>query len=222
MTKEREKARSKLSYFYYDTLILMRKPIVVAIVVSILVVGGGTGAYLWMKKTREVTSPAVVQLKEQTQTKLLAWNDPAGFTFQYPQGLTTDKHDEDKENYAHVELTKPTEPGRVIVWAKDTTAVDVSAWVKTEKQFAGASILDTTLGGQPAKKILLLAPSKKVIIGTIFDGLLWEVETETGEGDFWTRQLDAITRSFSFTPTSSGALDNAADTGTVDEEEVIE
>jgi hypothetical protein len=47
--------------------------------------------------------------------------------------VTVDKHDEDQENYAHIEMTHKDQPGTIIIWAKDTTAVDGAGWVKKEK-----------------------------------------------------------------------------------------
>ncbi len=204
----------------------MRKPIVIAIIIGVSVGVVAGGGYLWMKKTREVVPPTTTQL-EETQAKLLDWKDPAGFTFQYPEGVTIDKHDEDKENYSHVEMTNPTNPGRLIVWAKDTTAADVNAWVKTEKTFRDASIVDTTLGNQPAKKILLTTPTKKVVVGTIFDEILWYIEVEPGEDDYWQKILDTIATSFKLTPlpgesSAGGAETSVEEDVMVDEEEVIE
>ena len=54
----------------------------------------------------------------------------AGFSFSYPEGLTVDKHDEDQENYAHIEMTLKDTLGNVIVWAKDAPASDLAAWIK--------------------------------------------------------------------------------------------
>lgn len=200
---------------------------VIAAAVGILVGTLAAGGYIWIKKTRtpQSTSPATQQ--EVSKIKLLDWKDPAGFTFQYPEGVTIDKHDEDKENYAHVEMTNATHQGRLIVWAKDTIAADVAAWVKTEKTFRDASIVDTMLGGEPAKKILIISPTKKVIVGTIFDEILWFIEVESGEGDYWQTTLDTIAGSFKFTPlpgeSSAGSGGTSVDEDVmVDEEEVIE
>lgn len=197
----------------------MKKSIVIAIVVGILVGIGVGGTYLLTRKKSSVT-PAPAQ--QETQTKLLEWKDPNGFSFQYPDGVTVDKHNEDKENYAHIEITHSANPGSVIVWGKDTIVADVAAWVKTEKAFRDGSIVDTTLGGQPAKKILLSTPTNKIIIGTIFDELLWYVEVEPGEGDYWKKTFDTLVQSFTFTPLPVESDSSGYDDVAVDEEEVVE
>ena len=200
----------------------MKKSVVFAIIIGILVGTASVGVYLWSrKKTQDL--PQISQ--QETQTNLLDWKDPNGFSFQYPEGVAVNKHDEDTENYAHIEMTHPQNPGSLIVWGKDTTAADVSAWVKTEKSFREASIVDTTLGGQPAKKILISSPTKKVIVGTIFDEILWFIEVDSGEDDYWQKTLDTIAGSFKFIPLAgeaSGGDEGFVEEVAVDEEEVIE
>ena len=200
----------------------MKKVVIIIAAVGILGGLAGSGIYLWVTRQKAITTTNLSS--ENASAKLVDWNDPAGLAFQYPDGLTVDKHDEDKQNYAHVELTDPAHPGRLIVWAKDTTALDVAAWVKTDKQFTGAPIIDTTLGGEPAKKILVTTPVKKLFIGTIFDELLFFVEIELGEDDYWQGVADTVSTSFRFIPLPGEQPAGSATTEeyAVDEEEVIE
>lgn len=199
----------------------MKKHTVIAILLGVISGLAVTGVYVWSRGINKRPATENTQIA-QPQVKQLSWDDPAGFTFQYPEVLSINKHDEDKDNYAHVELTNSSQPGNVIVWAKDTTALDVNAWVKTEKAFKDANIFDTTLGGQPGKRVLITTP-RKVIIGTIFDGLLWEVETNLGEGDYWQGITDTITNSFTFKPLPTQATSKTGGgESSVDEEEVVE
>ncbi len=200
-----------------------------------LVAGGiGTGIYFANTRfTKNTPLPQQAPQEASTKTALLTWHDPAGFTFQYPDGVTIDKHDEDQQNYAHVEITNKDHLGNVIVWAKDTTAADVTAWVRTEKRFKNANILDTTLGEKPAKKILLSSPSA-IIVGTIGDAILFTVESELDSDGFWNKVHDTIIKSFAFVPlTGEKSNNNSAggsandgssvgDGGSVDEEVVVE
>lgn len=195
----------------------MKKPVVIAIGIGLLIGISGFTLYIVTKKSE---APAQTTEKVETPVKLLEWKDPAGFSFQYEEGITIDKHDEDQQNYAHIEMTNSQNPGRLIVWGKDTTAADVAAWVKTEKSFRDASIVDTTLGGEPAKKILLTTPTNKIIIGTIFDEILWYIEA--GEGDYWQKTLDTIAGNFKFTPIAGESDSSGYEEVAVDEEEVIE
>lgn len=204
----------------------MKKTGLILGLLLVLSLAASGGWYLWQTK---IKPPAVTPASSATTPfaaapSLLTWNDPAGFTLQYPQDLTVNKHDEDKDNYAHLEFTHKDHPGSIIIWAKDTTAADITAWVRTEKTFAGASILDTTLGGQPAKKILLTGTTKKLFVGTIFDELLFLVEAQLDEEGYWLKIADTISQSFAFKPIpeTEAAAGGVSQEEAVDEEEVIE
>lgn len=195
----------------------------IPILVGFLIGGIVSGGYLWWVKNKVPTSPPSEQVPP-TPAQLLTWNDPNGFTFQYPEGLSVNKHEEDQDNYAHVELTSKDHPGSIIVWAKDTTATDVNAWVKTEKLFAGATVADAMLSGKPAKKIVL-ADGSKTIVGTIDDDILFTIETLPTDASYWSRIHDMTVRSFTLTAPqleTSASADTPAAEEVVDEEEILE
>ncbi|MBU4353704.1 hypothetical protein KKA18_03410 [Patescibacteria group bacterium] len=185
----------------------MKKPLLIRIVIVIFLVGG-IGAYILWKQQQQPAPAAPAQIQTQTQEETTLWEDQAGFSFQYPKVLSFDKHDEDQKNYAHIEFTSATHSGRLIVWVKDTTYSNLDAWA------ANTSSIDTTLGGLPAKKIIVSTPSRKIIVGTISDQILFTIEAEPAEGDFyWTTVSDTIASSFAFVPINGASYD---------EEEVVE
>jgi hypothetical protein len=177
---------------------------------------------------KKVQNQTEVSVSPTPKEELVTWDDPAGFSFQYPKGLTVDKHDEDQENYAHVELTSPTHKGRVIVWGKDTTATTIAQWLKNEKSLKDAVSVDTTLGGNEAKKVMVKVPIKKQITATLDEDILVMVETELVEEEFWQSVNDTIVGNFSFitnqkdetTGGDSGAFDQPP--VEADEEESVE
>ncbi len=199
------------------------KKSLVAILIGLVIGGIGFGGYLaWLgsqpKPKNEQTEAPV------TAPELLSWRDPNGFSFQYPEGLTVNKHDEDQQNYAHIEFTHRDHPGNVIIWGKDTTAADTTAWVKTEKRFSSASTLDTTFANFPGKKVLIADP-KQIIVGTVDDGIVWTVEGLLTDSDFWTGVHTTIADSFKFIPVGSDEEDSAAPVQEevfADEEELLE
>ncbi len=191
----------------------MKKPIVIVLVIGILCLGVVT--VFLLRKQKPQTKP-VTQTQNQEVVELALWEDQAGFSFKYPKAVSFDKHDEDEENYAHIEFTSATYSGRLIVWAKDTTYATLDAWV------ANAPSIDTTLGGLPAKKIIISTPSKKVIVGTISDQIFFTIEAEPTEGDsYWTDVSNTIASSFAFTPTDT-TNSSASEEASYDEEEVVE
>lgn len=201
----------------------------VPILVGLLFGGIASGSYLWWVRHQSVPSQQVV-LPTPTPAQLLIWNDPNGFTFQYPEGLSINKHDEDRENYAHIEFTHPDHPGSLIVWGKDLArgVTDPASWVKNEKRFTGASVLDTELGGQKAAKIMIEGITRMLVVGTVYDSIVWSVEATLEDTEFWTGVHAAITDSFTFVPVKeagSAATSESAsvvDDVAVDEEEVVE
>lgn len=199
----------------------MKNPkVIVPIIIGVLFGGLGVGIFLWSKQEQTKAPAAVVASPTPTSmpVEMATWKDPAGFTFEYPKDVSINPHEEDKDNYANVEFTHKDHPGRVIVWAKDLPAPDLAGWIKKDKRFVGASILDTTLGGKSAKKILISDPTKTIIVGAIDSDVLVTVEGEFTGNDYWSKVHQGIVDSFTF----SSAAPSGNSGGSVDEEEVLQ
>lgn len=203
------------------------------IVIGALLLGGiGAVTYMLVSPAKTQTPSEVLVKEDAPKLKLLTWDDPAGFTFSYPEGVVVNKHEEDQENYAHVEMTHPDHKGSLIVWAKDLPAgvTDVSTWVKKDPQLSKGVSLDTSLGDSVAEKTMVTNPEKRMVIGTIYDGLLFYVESTLTDEEYWEAAINTVTGSFVFKPTETSgqsappASPNSAgqDAGSVDEEEVLE
>lgn len=190
----------------------------------------GAGTYLFMSRNTSSGSPTADAIPTPTSMPtLVSWDDPAGFTMQYPEGVIVNKHDEDKVNYAHVELTSATHPGGLIIWVKDLPkgVTDTVTWGKRASTPSAAISFDTTLGGQPAQKILVSGQTKTVTTGVVFDGVVWYVEATLADEAYWQSVYDVVIQSFAFKPIAPQAAANSggnAPSGdtTVDEEEVLE
>jgi hypothetical protein len=204
----------------------MNKKIIVLSVIFLLLAGITIIAAVLINRAKTPPDTGVnsASLAASKTTEVLTWTDPAGFSFSYPSGLTIDKHDEDMDNYAHVELKDAANPGNIIVWAKDTTAVDTAAWVSTTAEYQGANIMDSTMGGQSAKKIIISTPAKKMITGTVYDELLWTIEGNFENSDFWTKIYNTVLDSYQFTPLEDAAGNTGNDViqESFDEEEVLQ
>jgi len=209
----------------------MKKPILIGSIIFAVIcigVGGFVFKTKWMpsKNVPKETPTVTVAPKE-----LILWEDPAGFSFKYPSDLSINKHDEDTENYAHLEFTSSAHTGNIIVWAKDTTNQTVGAWMKNDTTLVGATSIDTTLGGKEAKKIILAQSTsggKKIITGAIDEDVLVTVEGDNQTDDaFWTEAYSTITQTFAFTipagTTDASSQSTVEDnSGSFDEEEVLE
>lgn len=203
---------------------MMKKKLVLIIVGGFLLGLVGAGAYLYYSKNNGATTPPTgTDVTPMPTPKLLMWDDPAGFTMQYPEGLILNKHDEDTVNYAHVELTDSAHSGNVIIWVKDIPrgVTDTASWGKKASAPASAISFDTSLAGQSAQKILVSSPEKIVSVGVIYDGVLWYIEAKLTDEPYWQSVYDAVTNSFAFKPlpTQSGGGESM---DAVDEEEILE
>ncbi len=206
----------------------MNKPLVLIIIGGVLLGGLGAGAYLYTSRITSAPSP-VSETPNVTPTlapTMITWDDPAGFTLSYPDGLQVNKHDEDKENYAHVEFTDTKHPGRVIVWVKDLPrkVTDTVSWGKLIATSSAISF-DTTLGGKPAQKVLISQPQKTMMTGIVYDGVLWYIEADLVDEPYWRSVFDSLSSTFAFKPIEESAPAAAAPPASetsVDEEEVLE
>lgn len=201
----------------------MKKPIILILLGGLIIGLLGAGGYLYFSKSAPSPDVTGANPTPTVAPKLVLWDDPAGFTFQYPEGLTVNKHDEDKVNYAHVELTDSSHPGSLIVWVKDVPkgVTDAVSWGKKVATPSSALSFDTTFGGQPAQKIMISGTPKLVMVGVVWDGVLWYVEANLSDEPYWQSAYDAVTNSFTFKPlpTQSGGGESI---NAVDEEEVLE
>lgn len=209
------------------------KKVLIPIIVGVLVGLLSVGIFLWNRQAKMEAPAAVVASPMQTSVPVetATWTDQAGFTFGYPKDISVNPHEEDTTNFAHVELTHKDHPGSVIVWMKDLPAPDLAGWIKKEKRFTGGSILDTTLGGKPAKKILISDPTKMIIVGAIDNDVLVTIEGELTDSDYWSKVHAGIVDSFTFssagiksaTNQSTAPAESSGNSGgSVDEEEVLE
>jgi len=189
--------------------------IVTGIIIVLGVLVGGIIVY--SQKNTNVLSPGEVATSKPTPTPAVAlttWDDPAGFSFQYPKDLSVNKHEDDNDNYAHVELTNGSHPGSIIVWVSDVS----SAWPPK-----GGTSIDTTLGGVTAKKILIATPSAKLIVGAVSEGLVFKIEGTLTDKTYWQTVEDGIVKTFAFTQdTQAPAAQSSSGDDAVDETEVVQ
>jgi hypothetical protein len=104
---------------------------------------------------------------------------------------------------------------------------DVTAWVKGEKSFVGANSIDTTLGNKVAKKIMVTGEPNRLVTGVIFDQILFFIDAELTDREYWTLVHNKIVDSFAFVPLEGEEVQTSqpaaqVNEGTVDEEETLE
>jgi len=178
-----------------------KKWLIITVTVLIL---GAVGAGLYFKfNTPKKEVPLVLDTGPTPTSipELAPWIDQSEFSFQYPKELSLNPHEEDKVNYAHVELTSATHSGSLIAWTKDTTSTTIEDWAKKSKL---EGYIDTTLAGLPAKKIISDQTPRKLTTSTIRNGYLYQIEVNLEDVDFWNKVYDTVYSSFKFTSANQG------------------
>src|SRR3990167_11111285 len=89
------------------------------LIIIVLGLAGGGIYYKYQSATKIAIPVDNTQPTPIPEEELATWTDQSEFSFQYPKSLKLNPHDEDTENYAHVELTSSTYPGNLIIWVKD-------------------------------------------------------------------------------------------------------
>lgn len=177
------------------TYLLNKKVLGIGLIIGLLALLGGI-FFVRAKKFGPLVSP--VGQEEEESVSLLTWEDQAGFSFLYPDKLEIDPHEDDEENYAHLELISSDHPGRIFIFVKETTHQEIDDWAAKEIS-PGAQVLDTQLGGEPAKKVAYSDPEKLVVVAIDVDALVL-LELEPDEEGFWQEIFDQILTSFAFIP----------------------
>lgn len=201
-----------------------KKVIIIGVAVAAVLVGLLFATFVLFKpKQEEPVSPALpIGEPAVVLAPLVTWEDPAGFSFDYPGDLDTDPHEEDEENYAHLEFSADDHPGSIIIWMKDTTYKMIDDWAEKESEAASEQIFDTTLDGHEAKRVMFA--DGRILTAALDQEVIVLVEMLPGDHQFWTPIYDQIVSSFKFIPLPTKALQpQTGGTNEIwEEEEVIE
>ncbi|OGV89303.1 hypothetical protein A2Z41_03290 [Microgenomates group bacterium RBG_19FT_COMBO_39_10] len=180
-----------------------RKKLLLIIGLVVLFILIGSVVLFKIKGSRSLVGPIV---KESETSEELTWEDPAGFNFLYPKEIKIDPHEEDEENYAHLELTSDDHSGKILVWVKETEYTDIEDWLE-EEIGEEEQVFDTELDTEPAKKIAFADPEKLVVAAIDVDSLVL-LEMYPDEEDYWQEVYSGILDTFTFIPLEGEETDS--------------
>ena len=127
------------------------------------------------------------------------WEDAAGFAFEYPQSFEINDHPEDEINYANLELTSQEKSGRIIILVNDTEYADIEAWLENDELVKEGSGLGTEVASMSANKVVL--KEGREVAGFIdWDQVIYTVDVEGEDKDYWQAVYDQILTSFKLIP----------------------
>lgn len=164
--------------------------------------------------------------------KLIKYEDEAGFSFEYPEGLTVrDITPEDDISYSELEISSSQHPGIAKIRVADTQCLTIENWLRkcnSRKEFGDSR--DVTLAEMEGKQVRLSQPETLQTV-VIEDGVEYLVESPLTEPDgaFWNKVHNDIIFSFALnevTPVANSFNEQAGAAGggeaIIEEEEVIE
>lgn len=131
----------------------------------------------------------------EEQFTLKTWEDPAGFSFNYPEILKIDIHEEDEISYAHLELTREGKSGRLLVMVNDSDYSTLDQWLKEDKEVRDASALDTQVAEMKAKKVAL-KEGKEITTFIDLDQVIYKIIKEPKGENFWNQVYKTFLDSF--------------------------
>jgi len=209
----------------------MEKKWVILVTVSVAVIVFAAGLFIMSREKSEERIVSPVSQGSQTSPKqsptppegsLTSWQDPAGFSFSYPEGLSLDVHPEDNQNYSHLTFTAKNQPGEIFILVSETSLKTAAQWQKQDKEAKTGQVLDTTLGGTEAKKVLISDTEPKLITAVVDQGALFVLALR-GESAVLSKAYEKILATFAFEelPSESGGGAPAGG-GDVVEEEAVE
>ena len=167
--------------------------LVLGLILAVILIGGGI---FLVFNPLEGNSSFLNPLNQNEEADLKVWEDPAGFQFSYPEGITIDNHEEDEENYAHLELTEKNHPGKILIWMKDKVEKSLEVWAAN--QTGNPQVFDSELAGQPAKKLAFPSPQK--LVTAAFDQEVSILVEVFPEDEWWQETYQQVVDSFELIP----------------------
>ena len=202
----------------------------VIVVIGILIAASIIVVVTTSKTSQKTMSPVSYTTTPQPTSpsaKLLTYNDPSGFAFQYHEKLTVSKNeDKNRKLYSSLEISSPNGPEKIQIKAEDSDLNSIDEWFKDNKKtsvFGG--ITKAKLADLDAREFN--ANNEKNIIA-LDQGVLFTIATNAKKDSEIMKEYSTILKSFSFVqPTQSvespsqNQSDDFSDS-IVEEEEVIE
>lgn len=208
-TMEMEKVEQKIEKIEEKTKPKKKKEnnsqMILVIVVLILGIVLGLVIVFWPQLTAKKPQSSTEPLGEQTQKpefdfSFKGWEDPAGFSFEYPDELKVDVHPDDESNYSFLTFTSEKFPGKLEITCNDTQYKDVAEWGKEDSLVKQASGLETKIADLPAYKVVL-GQGREIMAVIDWDEVIYILDKTPGEdkeenlaywGEIYSHLLDSF------------------------------
>lgn len=172
-----------------------------AIIISVAIVAVTIIAAFYILNSGKTTSPvssntnqALVALEKQPSKNLKEYSDDAGFSFQYPDDVQISKIKiEDSITYSSLELTSIQAKGKILIKIEDTQLESIDDWFA--KETLRGNITKIKIGEISGSQ---LQTDSKILAVTINQSILFAIEVDTQNKEYWKSVYRTILSSFSF------------------------
>ncbi|GEM_PF-3101631 len=149
-------------------------------------------------KTRYQATTTTIPLsptpEKKVNTSLKEYTDSAGFTFKYPDNISTTKKDSNTL-YASLELTTADNGGTLTIQAEDENARDIDAYL-INKKIRTDTLKKVKLGNLDARQYTLDTKTTTIALDS---GVLFTIITDfQASRPYWTKAQDTVLATFAF------------------------
>lgn len=201
-----------------------QKKILMIAGISLILIGLGTIILKVAQKSKSVIMPvSTISSTPAPEEKLLTYEDEAGFSFEYTEGLVIKDVSGAQDVYSILEITSAEQSGKMVIRVVDTKYKDPSLFFASLKTTLGAS-REFELAGMAGQQIQLENP-RRLVTSAIDKGVLYYLESPLdSNSDYWNKAHNAIVSSFAIgeAKTPTGSQTTGGDNTIYEEEEVVE
>ena len=199
---------------------LQKKALRWFLIFLILLLGVGVGLGIvfrekissWIKP-KEAT-PALLGEKEEKpkfEFSWKLWEDPAGFSFEYPEQLEIDIHTDDEVNYSFLTLTSKDKTGKIEIICNDSQYQDVEEWADEDSLVKQGNSLETKVASLVAQKVAV-GKGREITALIDWDEVIYIIDkTSADNPDYWDQIYSHILDSFKLIPIEGESEDEFVD-----------
>lgn len=185
-------------------LVLILGVVFGAIVVFHHEIRQGLKTFLPFLQKKKTTNNQLVQgekkEKEEFKFDFKLWEDPAGFSFEYPKDLEIDIHPEDGTNYSFLTLSHKEKEGKIDIKCNDSPYSTLEEWLEKDELVKNGSAVETKIASLSAQKIAL-ADNREVAALIDNDKVIYIFDKNPAkEKNFWQAVFNHLLQSFKLIP----------------------
>lgn len=179
----------------------MSKNLRIGLAILVTLIIGAITVWELKFKNAKTTEPTEVTIKEATlpMPEITAYQDAAGFKFNYPAGLTIKEIETDDATiYSSLELTAPNNE-KLNLRITDTIYNNIAEWLSSfEKTNPVSSSKDVAFETMSAKQLTYSSPLRMKTIA-IENNISYSLDSLLDKDSYWEKTQNMILSSFEFT-----------------------